>query len=115
MSEYRPEMTPPPVAATQTSTMAIISLVLGILGWVILPVLGAIGAVITGHLAKSEISKSMGRLTGNGMATVGLVLGYVQIALAVCGLGGICVLSLLGPSIGNVFSNIIVNLVTPTP
>jgi hypothetical protein len=66
--------------------MAIVSLITGILSWVVLPVVGAIAAVITGHLAKKEIRESGGWLTGDGMATAGLVLGYVHLALAVVGL-----------------------------
>jgi hypothetical protein len=78
----------PGEAAPQNSTMAIISLVAGIAGWVILPLIGAIVAVITGHMAKKEIRASGGRLTGDGMATVGLVLGYAQLVLTVCGICG---------------------------
>ena len=36
----------------QTSTLAIISLVAGILGWSLLPLLGSLGAIITGHMAR---------------------------------------------------------------
>ncbi|MCX6037263.1 MAG: DUF4190 domain-containing protein [Chloroflexi bacterium] len=71
--------------ATRTSTMAIISLIAGILGFVqILPGIGPVAAVIAGHIAKSEIKKSRGMVTGNGMATTGLILGYVMIALGLC-------------------------------
>jgi TctA family transporter len=70
---------------TRTSTAAIISLIAGILGFVqILPVIGPIAAVIAGHIAKSEIKKSGGMVTGNGMATTGLILGYLMIALGFC-------------------------------
>jgi hypothetical protein len=69
----------------RTSTAAIISLIAGILGFVqILPVIGPIAAVISGHMAKSEIKKSGGMVTGNGMATTGLILGYVTIAIGLC-------------------------------
>jgi hypothetical protein len=64
--------------------MALVSLILGILGWTILPTIGSIGAIVTGHMAKSEIKNSMGSLGGDGMATAGLVLGYANIAIAVC-------------------------------
>jgi Domain of unknown function (DUF4190) len=72
-------------STSRTSTAAIISLIAGILGFVqILPVIGPIAAVISGHMAKSEIKKSGGMVTGNGMATTGLILGYVTIALGIC-------------------------------
>jgi len=73
---------PPP--AKPNSNLALASLILGILGWTILPTLGSIGAIITGHMAKSEIKNSMGALAGDGMATAGLVLGYANIAIALC-------------------------------
>jgi Domain of unknown function (DUF4190) len=69
----------------RTSTTAIISLVAGILGFVqVLPFIGPIIAIITGHMAKSEIKHSNGMVTGNGMATAGLVLGYIMLALGLC-------------------------------
>jgi hypothetical protein len=64
--------------------MAIISLISGIVSWFILPFIAAVAAVITGHMAKNEIRKSNGMLGGNGMATAGLVLGYIQLGLGVC-------------------------------
>ena len=83
MTDYsnQPYQTPP---AKQNSNMAIASLVLGILGWTILPGLASIAAIITGHMAKNEIKGSMGQLGGDGMATAGLVLGYAGIAIGVC-------------------------------
>ena len=36
-------------------------------------------AIILGHLSLSEIKKSAGRLTGQGLAIAGLVLGYLGI------------------------------------
>ena len=70
---------------TRTSTAAVISLIAGILGFEqILPVIGPIAAVIAGHIAKSEIKKGGGMVTGNGMATTGLILGYVTIAFGLC-------------------------------
>lgn len=78
---------PPPVNGTPapTSTLSLTSLIMGILGWFFLPIVGAIIAVITGHLAKKEIRESKGLLGGDGIATAGLVLGYSNIALGVCG------------------------------
>ncbi len=76
----------PPVV--RNSTMAIISLIAGIAGVSVLPFLGSIVAIITGHMAKSEIKKSGGMVTGNGMATIGLILGYLAVV------GGICIICL---------------------
>ena len=70
---------------TRTSIAAILSMIAGILGFVqILPVIGPIVAVIAGHIAKNEIKKSGGMITGNGMATTGLILGYLTIAVGLC-------------------------------
>jgi hypothetical protein len=105
-------MTEPQVSTSeaQSSTLAVVSLVSGILTWVLLPLIGAITAIITGHLAKAEIRKSMGTLSGNGMATAGLVLGYLQIVLVLIPICVIIILTLLGPSIGEVFNDIILGI-----
>ena len=71
------------VPTRQTSTLAIFSLVLGILGWTLLPFLGAIGAIITGHMARAEIRREPARLQGDGLAVGGLVLGWLSVAMGV--------------------------------
>jgi hypothetical protein len=75
---------PPPQRST-TSSLAIVSLVFGVLAWVMLPFVGALVAVICGHLARGEIRRAPvdQRLEGDGMAVAGLVLGYVQLTLSV--------------------------------
>jgi hypothetical protein len=90
----------------QTSTLAIVSLIAGIASWVLIPFIGAVVAVITGHMAKKEIRQSGGRLTGDGMATAGLILGYIQLGLTVLAVCMIVLLALLGPGIAHVFQNI---------
>jgi hypothetical protein len=77
---------PPPSASpgssgTKSSGLALASLILGICGIVLcLGPLAGIPAVICGHAAKSKIRESAGTLTGGGLATAGLVTGYVSIA-----------------------------------
>ncbi len=67
-----------------TNTMALVSLILGILSWIALPFVGAVGAVICGHLARGEIRRAPpGAVEGDGMAIAGLILGYVHLALIV--------------------------------
>lgn len=76
------------------SSLAIVSLIFGILTWTILiwiAPLGAIVAVITGHLGKNEIDRSRGRIKGSGMATAGLIMGYIQLGLAVLGIIGVLI------------------------
>jgi hypothetical protein len=77
---------PQPVQPVQNSTLSIVSLIAGIAGWSIVPVIGSIVAIITGHMAKKEIRESNGMLGGDGMATVGLILGYASVGLAVLGI-----------------------------
>lgn len=68
--------------AATTSPAAILSLVFGITGWTVLPVLGAILAIAIGHQARREIRDSYGRVEGDGLAVAGLILGYAQVFLA---------------------------------
>jgi hypothetical protein len=70
--------TAPPIPPSKTSGLAIASLVLGILGITcILPVIGAILALIFGIVALSQISRSGGSLKGQGQAITGIILGGV--------------------------------------
>lgn len=71
------------VPARQTCTTATVSLIFGILSWCLLPIVGAIVAIITGHMARGEIRRSNGALDGDGQATAGLVLGYAHLAFIV--------------------------------
>jgi len=60
----------PYIGPQQTNGKAIASLVLSLLG---LSILG----LIFGHVAASEIKNSGGRQGGSGMATAGIVLGWI--------------------------------------
>ena len=71
-------------ASTSTNGLAIASLICGIANFVILGGIGAILAVIFGHIAKRQI-RTTGQ-GGNGLATAGLILGYIGIAFAVIGI-----------------------------
>jgi type IV pilus assembly protein PilA len=71
-----PLRAPGPAENAQTSGKAIVSLVCGLLFFI--PFL-FIAAIVSGHLALSEIRKSAGRLKGEGIAIAGLVLGYLSI------------------------------------
>jgi hypothetical protein len=64
-----------------TNTAAVVSLVSGIVSWFFCPLVGGIVAVITGHMAHGQIRRS--GEGGAGMATAGLVLGYIHLAAAV--------------------------------
>jgi hypothetical protein len=66
--------------ARPTSTAAIVSLVFGILSWVLLPFVGAVVAVVAGHMARAEIRRASGAIDGDGLAVGGLVLGWLHLA-----------------------------------
>ena len=66
-----------------TSTLAIVSLVSAILGFTFVPIIGTIVALITGYMARSETRAIPARASGDGLATAGIIMGWVQVALAV--------------------------------
>ena len=68
---------------------------MGVLGWTLIPIVGAIIAIITGHIAKKEIKQSDGLLSGDGIATAGLILGYSNLMLGLCA----CLALLLFPAL----------------
>jgi hypothetical protein len=108
MNNYPPvPNTPPAQQYAKDSGTAIASLICGIAAYLIVPFFGALAAIILGHVAVSQINASNGMVKGKGMATAGLVLGYVQIGLTIL---GIVLLVALAPAIGSVFSNINSNL-----
>ncbi len=64
-----------------TCSTATISLVFGILSWFALPFIGAVIAIVCGHMARSEIRRAPGGMEGDGLAVGGLILGYLHLAL----------------------------------
>lgn len=83
-----PQPTPAPSpAARSTNVMAILSLLFGLSSWIILPFLGAVVAVVLGHMARSEIRRAPpGTQEGDGLAVGGLIMGYAQLVLLALGL-----------------------------
>lgn len=80
------QLPPPAPAARPTSVLAIVSIVAGLLGVVgsvfLVPLVASVVAVVTGHMARGEIRRSMGAMDGDGLAIAGLVTGYAMLALA---------------------------------
>lgn len=62
---------------TKRSGEATASLILGLFSFI--PIVGLL-AVIFGHMAEASIRRSGGRLLGEGMAVLGLLLGYLGLA-----------------------------------
>lgn len=70
--------------APRTSVTAVASLVFGVLSWFPLPVIGAILAIVLGHVARGEIRRAPpGTLEGDGMALAGLILGWAHVVIAI--------------------------------
>lgn len=69
-----------------TSTLAIVSLVSAILGFTFVPIIGTIVAIVTGYMARSETRSIPPRASGDGLATAGIILGWVQAGLLVLGI-----------------------------
>ena len=76
----------PPAAATGQNGKAVASLVLGICGIVLCPLILSVPALVVGYQSRREIDASGGRQTGRGMATAGIVLGWVGIVVAILGI-----------------------------
>ncbi len=66
------------VYGPKTNSLAVASLVTGILSFLLCPFVCAALAVIFGHLARNQIKQS--GEGGGGMAIAGLILGYVNLA-----------------------------------
>ena len=72
------EQQPPATLPARRNTLAVVSLVSGIVSWLLVPLVGGIVAVVTGHVAKEQIRQTGEE--GNTLATAGLVLGYLHLA-----------------------------------
>jgi hypothetical protein len=78
---------------------------------------GSIVSVVTGHLGRRQIKASGGLEGGDGMALTGLILGWIGVAITLLLFCLIVIgIVLLGPEIGNIYSDIIRELeMTPQP
>lgn len=70
------------VADGRPSGLAIVSLLMAVLWFA---GIGAVLALVFGYRARKEIRDSAGRKTGSGLATAGIVLGWIGIAILVAG------------------------------
>ncbi|MBE0409119.1 MAG: DUF4190 domain-containing protein [Anaerolineales bacterium] len=85
-----------PTTRTSTHALAIVSLILSLLGFTpILPLIGSIGGIITGMIARKEIRANPEKHTGDGIALSAIILGWLGIALVL--LGVIAVILFLVP------------------
>lgn len=68
-------------AAPQTSSNAIISLILAIVSWAVCPIIPAIVALVLASSAAKEIEASGGRVQGAGLVTASRIVSWVNIGL----------------------------------
>jgi hypothetical protein len=68
-----------PVAPTNGKATA--ALILGILGLVFCPFICSVLALVFGYQARGEIDRSGGRQGGRGLATAGVITGWIGIAI----------------------------------
>jgi hypothetical protein len=66
-----------------SSTLAIVSLIAGILGFTMMPILGSIVALWAGYAARKETRSMPPTGSGDGLATAGIVMGWIQLGLTV--------------------------------
>ena len=71
----------------ESSGKAIAALILGICGLVVCPLVCSILAIVFAIQARAEIEESGGRLSGAQNAQVGLILGWVGVAICAVGIG----------------------------
>lgn len=83
---YENNQQPQPVNILPSSNLALISLIAGILGFTVFPLIASIVAVWTGYAARKETRSVPPTASGDGMATAGIIMGWIQIGLSVVGI-----------------------------
>lgn len=141
----QPDLPSTHAESTQPNRLALLSLCLGIIGWLfflmelcfditlgtlaafttlsiallclmpvgLVPYLGWIGAVVTGHIAMLNLKSTENQTGGRGMAIAGLVLGYLPLLITLLGIAIVVILVavLLAfgapiPTLNNLFSQL---------
>jgi hypothetical protein len=92
---YAPRNTAVPAAAASINGLAVASLVMGLVGFILFG-LGGLLAIIFGHIARGQIRRSPDRQAGSGLALAGLILGYLQV------IGGVLVAIVAVIALGSV-------------
>ncbi len=76
---YPHQQYPPP----RTNALAIIAIICSILGLMGVPIVGSVLGIVLGQIAKKDISNSQGTQTGDSIAKVAIVIGWVGVILVV--------------------------------
>jgi len=67
----------------KTNTLAVVSLISSIVGIFLLPFVGSVVGIITGHMSLSQIKRT--GEGGRGLGLAGTIVGWVGLALAILG------------------------------
>jgi uncharacterized membrane protein len=67
----------------QTSTSAIVALILSIVSWTICPLVTAIVAIVLAYQADKEIRNSGGKVTGQGLSFAAKIIAWINIGVSV--------------------------------
>ena len=70
-------------APKPTNNMAVVSIAAGLASWMGFVVIGAIVAIVAGHMARAQIRQT--GEDGDGLAIAGLVLGYAHLVTSCIG------------------------------
>ena len=103
IGQNTPLQPPPAGVAGENKTLAMVSLVLGILSlfccWFIVP---GIAAVVTGFMAKNKIDQNPKEYGGRGMAMGGLITGGISILLGIV----LVIIQLFFGALGGILGNL---------
>lgn len=83
-----------PPSPLKTSSTASLAVAAGVLSFVCLFGFGGVLAIALGWIAHTEIDRSQGRLTGKGLASLGVSLGIGNLVVSLVGLGVLLALAL---------------------
>jgi thiol:disulfide interchange protein len=79
-------------ATPRRSGKALASVICGVLGLFLIPLVLPVAAIVLGVMARREIEDGRGLVTGIGMAQAGIAMGVVGVAIA----GAIVALAITG-------------------
>ncbi|SRR6056297_1754760 len=87
-------------ATAPTNSAAVVSLVAGILGWILLPIVGVLVAIVAGHIALSQLQQPGSVERGRRLAIIGLALGWFQVLVLFTAGAGWLIFLLIGGALG---------------
>ena len=77
---------PPGATGGQDQTLAIVSLVCGILGLICCGLVTGIPAIITGYMAKNNADSNPNQYGGRGLAVAGMIMGGISVLFSILGI-----------------------------